>query len=705
VLAPADFATIYGLDTLYAANAAGAGQSIAIVGQSDFNDADIAAFRAQFSLTPNPPQRVLVPGTGQATQTPSDLAETELDLEWAGAVARESTVTLVFAGGAPNADVYDALIYAVEQRIAPVVSISYGRCEARFTPTDAVFAEQYGDAAALEGVTVVAATGDTGAAGCDSQSETVASRGEYVVIPASLPSVVAVGGTQFEVTSANQSMYFDGAFNALSYVPESAWNETLFDIDAGYGGLGSGGGGVSRIFAKPDWQVPYTPQDGFRDVPDISLSASSDVLPYAVSMSWTVADGDAEATQPESLTAFGGTSLSAPAFAGMLALVNEAIAESHPGGLVGLGNANPMLYALAHSPAAENAFHDVTAGDNVVPCQPGSADCPAIAPHLFGYSAGPGYDLATGLGSVDVAKLVAAWRELTPTSTTLQVEETGTTEGSPLRLTATILSSAITNKMTGSVTFYFETPADAGVSLSGMLGTVSVAPSFSTSEVGVALLTTSAPAGLNGSGVKISAFYGGDANYLASWSAPSPTSGTSTFTVCPSALSISSGQNFVFTSTGGKGPIAWTIQSDTTCDETKCSGIDAGAFVAGPRAGSATVVAIDAYESYVTAAVTVTEAGAESAVASLPCGSDGGPGPALDDSGASAAADAQADGTLADGLDAGQRLRESSSHNGGCGCATVGFELQDESVGLAGVAILAAVALARRRKSEKAPSS
>ena len=111
----------------------------------------------------------------------------------------------------------------------------------------------------------------------------------------------------------------------------------------------------------------------------------------------------------------------------------------------GLGNANPILYALANTDATRNAFHDITSGGNIVPCAPGSPDCPASAPYQFGYTAGAGYDQVTGLGSIDGANLVTALTSLAPTSTTLQIKELGATEGSPLQLTATVSSNASGN--------------------------------------------------------------------------------------------------------------------------------------------------------------------------------------------------------------------------------------------------------------------
>jgi subtilase family serine protease len=157
-LSPADFAKIYDLDSLYAAHITGAGQSIAVAERSDFNDADIAAFRTTFGLPVNQPVRILVPNSGSSVANES-LEEAELDLEWAGAVAPEATIQSVFIGNAPNSNTFDSLFYAIEQRIAPVLSTSYGSCERWFTPADASFIEEYGATASLEGMTVLGGLG------------------------------------------------------------------------------------------------------------------------------------------------------------------------------------------------------------------------------------------------------------------------------------------------------------------------------------------------------------------------------------------------------------------------------------------------------------------------------------------------------------------------------------------------------------------
>ncbi len=731
-MAPADFAKIYGLGPLYAKNITGAGQHIAIAGQTDFNDADIANFRSTFSLSTTGsmtcqgstaicPVRHLVPNSGNAFFSAGDITESELDLEWSGAVAPDATIDFVFTGDNSAGGVFDAMLYAVEQKIAPIVSVSYGGGENSLSPADAVFNESLGDAAALMGITMLAAAGDTGAADGDSQRSKAARHGEVVDWPGSIPTFVSVGGTQFQLTKANLGTYLDGNYGALGYIPESGWNETWDDEDAGVGGLGAGGGGVSTIFAKPYWQQGVTPNDNFRDVPDVALSASAEIYPYVVSYSWTVADGDAQAPQPEALTAIGGTSAAAPSFAGILALVNQALATANPSVPVGLGNANPMLYALANNTATKGAFNDITTGSNVVPCTPGTPSCPASPPYQFGYTAGPGYDQVTGNGSVNASALVTAWSALTPTTTALAVTASGMTEGSMLTLSATVASKATSNALTGDVTFYFETfDAMGNPDLSGVLGSVAITPSTSGNEGGTAQLMAKAPAGLlqadaglNG-GLKIGAIYGGDTHYLASWSALSQVTATSTLAICPASVTLEPLQTgFKFLANGGSAPIGWGIYNDSTCARETvpgpdggptrvevCSSInDAGVFTAGPAAGVAQVVAFDSNSAYTSAYVTV--AGAADGGAALPPGcqamvTDAGTDASASDSGSEQDATTELDATFND--DGGSSKNGGSS---GCGCVTAGAQEGAGGTALGGFggALLGLAAMVRRKRS------
>src|SRR6185369_2057348 len=237
-----------------------------------------------------------------------------------------------------------------------------------------------------KGITWLAAAGDSGAADCDVADK--ATTGLSVDLPGAIPEVTSVGGTEFNEGSGSYYNSSNGANggSAKSYIPERVWNDSVDD-----GAVIGGGGGKSQYFKKPSWQTgPGVPNDGARDVPDISFSASADHVGYLV-------------MSKGSMTAVGGTSASAPVFAGMVTLINQA--QVSKGLTAGLGNINPMLYSLAQS--APGAFHDTTVGDNKVPCEIGSPDC--VGGTTTGYSAGPGYDLASGLGSVDLTNLVAAW--------------------------------------------------------------------------------------------------------------------------------------------------------------------------------------------------------------------------------------------------------------------------------------------------------
>jgi MYXO-CTERM domain-containing protein len=716
-LAPADFAKIYDLGTLYTNNINGTGQHIAIAGQTEINDGDIALFRSTFGLSATGPVRHLVPNTGVSLYSENDITESELDLEWSGGVAPDATIDFVYTGDTDPGGVFDAMVYAVEQKIAPIVSVSYGSGETGLSPADAVFYESLGDSAALLGITVLIAAGDTGPTSGGGQA---ARRGLSVSYPADIPTVVSVGGSMFNLTPSS----LDSNDNALGYISESGWNETAFVEDAGAGGITAGGGGVSQVFAKPYWQIPYTPNDGFRDLPDMALSAAVYTMPYSVAYSWTSADNDGgivAVPTPLALYAVGGTSAATPSFAGILSLVNQSLLAANPSTPVGLGNVNPILYALANNAATANAFHDITTGNNIVPCQEGSPNCPTTPPYQFGYSCGVGYDQVTGLGSIDAANLVAAFTSLTPTSTTLQITAAGMTEGSQLTLNATVASSATSNSLTGDVTFYFETFDSMGnVDLTGVLGSVAITPSGSGNEGGTAQLMAKAPAGmlqadagLTGGG-KIGAIYGGDIHYLASWSALQQVTGTSNLAVCPGAITMEPYQTgFQFTASGGSAPITWSIDNDSTCARVTvpgpdggptrkelCSSIsDAGVYTAGPAAGVAQVVALDSNYAYASAYVTV--AGTADGGAPLPksCVPEAGaPEAGVSDSGMGGE-DATADATTPEMDAAEEGHGGSGGGSSGCGCVTAGADGNTLFGGLGGALLGLAVAARRRSRT------
>ena len=228
----------------------------------------------------------------------------------------------------------------------------------------------------------------------------VATKGLAVDAPASLPYVTAMGGSEFDEGSGNYwapaTSDADLPASALSYIPEKAWNDT-----SSANGIAAGGGGASAHFAKPTWQADAgVPGDMARDVPDISLSASSEHDGTLICVQGGCVTGFRDANHK--LLAAGGTSVAAPAFAGIVALINQRMNTPK-----GQGNVNPILYSMAATLPA--AFHDITTGNNRVPCEAGTPNCPSTTPMQIGYGAGVGYDQASGLGSVDAFNLVTAW--------------------------------------------------------------------------------------------------------------------------------------------------------------------------------------------------------------------------------------------------------------------------------------------------------
>jgi subtilase family serine protease len=424
-VAPADFATIYNLKALYDSGLDGTGQTIAVVGQTVINMADITSFRSAAGLPAANLQ--LVPVDNSTGTSNGDVVEADLDVEWSGAVARNAAVLYVFVGASSPKNVFDSLSFAINNKLGSVISTSYGNCEANlgtFTQTlrqDVLQANS-------QGQTVTAASGDAGAADCEVASATSATHGLAVDSPGSVPEVTAIGGSEFNGdgagavtgtapnTDATGTAFWAGTSgatdtisSALSYIPEMAWNDTTASVMAG-GGLSATGGGVSTVFAKPAWQSlnNITPADGQRDVPDVSLTASPNHDPLLICSQAFFISGKSTATSctsgfrasDGSLAAVGGTSVGAPSFAGVVALINQATQSA------GQGNINTILYDRTKMPAS--AFHDITTGDNKVPCTTGSTNCPSGTISI-GFSAGAGYDLVTGLGSVNAHTLVTSW--------------------------------------------------------------------------------------------------------------------------------------------------------------------------------------------------------------------------------------------------------------------------------------------------------
>jgi len=418
-IVPGDFATIYDLQTLYNSGINGTGQTIAIMGQTDLTtdsnpgrngtpgangqQYDVVTFRNLAglpALTTSNFQTVLVTGVTDPGIVNADVNEANLDVEWSGAVAPNANLVYVIDNPTTSNGAFGSLEWAVSNVKANVFSISYGECEPQASADKGALTTAAAQAA-TQGQTIVAPSGDSGAADCDSNSP--ATLGVAVDFPSSIPTVTAVGGTEFSADSANganpsvPTPYWAGWTtstppdtnpSALAYIPETAWNDFTITTPS----LSASGGGVSSFFPQPAWQTGLGLPTG-RNVPDISFTASAEHDGYLVCSQSSCVNGYRDATN--SFNVIGGTSAPTPSFAGIVALINQKLGAAQ-------GNINPQLYTQATN--APWAFHDVTTGNNMVACTTGTGCTNGV----LGYSAGPGYDLVTGLGSLDVDVLLNA---------------------------------------------------------------------------------------------------------------------------------------------------------------------------------------------------------------------------------------------------------------------------------------------------------
>ncbi|MCU1263350.1 MAG: hypothetical protein JWO80_6235 [Bryobacterales bacterium] len=485
LVTPADLATIYDLNAAFAAGYTGQGQTIALIEDSDlFSTNDWNTFRSTLGLagyTSGSLTTVHPAPTGGRTNCADpgvvgpDDGEAIIDAEWASAAAPNAAIQV--AACASSSTTFGGLI-ALQNLInsstpPQIVSMSFGECETGNGATsNAAFNAAYQQAVA-EGASIFVAAGDEGGASCDAGG-VAATHGIAVSAFASTPYNVAVGGTDFNDTLQGTNNTYWGTSNsstygsALSYIPEIPWNDScaggLLAAYAGYltgygangycgssdaetsGTLavaaGSGGpsgcatgtpasnlivGGTCQGYAKPSWQagVAGLPNDGVRDIPDVSLFAGDGIWGhYYVECFSDVANGGAKCTgAPINWSGAGGTSFGAPILAGIQALVNQKMGAPQ-------GNPNPVYYKLAASSVAASVFHNITAGDIAVNCS-GGWNCFGIAFEARGrsvslfdgngglssssqaytpaFGAASGWNFATGIGSVDAYNLILNW--------------------------------------------------------------------------------------------------------------------------------------------------------------------------------------------------------------------------------------------------------------------------------------------------------
>jgi subtilase family serine protease len=459
-LGPYDFAAIYNVLPLWNSGIDGTGQVIAIAQNTNLNLQDVRNFRALFGLPANDP-RIIVNGADPGITDPDSEMEADLDVQWSGAVAKNAAVDLVVsASGATDGAILSAQ-YVLDNNFASIMSLSFGQCELFIGAAGNQGVNQLWQQAAALGITVTVASADQGSATCDFDVP-FATNGLAVNGLASTPYNVAVGGTDFnDFLNANQFWNFTNTAttqsSAKGYIPETSWNDsctngqlTLFGFSSnpetncnnpqlqqfGLLSVTGGGGGASNCTAptgvtpstcaggypKPTWQTGTgVPNDGVRDLPDVSLFAGNGFAGSAYIVCQSDQDPGGQACNLNSpyvdFMAVGGTSAASPAFAGIMAMVNQKTGSRQ-------GNANPILYQLAAgagasctssaTPGGSCIFNDVVVGTNAMPCLSGSPNCTVSTSSdpigvLSGYNTTAGFDLATGLGSVNATNLVNDW--------------------------------------------------------------------------------------------------------------------------------------------------------------------------------------------------------------------------------------------------------------------------------------------------------
>jgi subtilase family serine protease len=481
-IVPGDLETIYNLNPLFSGGTTGAGQTVVVVEDTDMKPADWGTFRSTFGLSGYTSGTLTIahpdcsdPGIN------GDSFEATIDAEWASAAAPNAAIKMISCPSTyPTFGGLIAIQNLLNSKVAPpaIMSMSYGLCEEVTPPAQRAEFNSAFQQAVSEGVSVFVSAGDANAAGCDRGSEE-AIAGITITGWGETPYNVSVGGTDFSDLytalegGAPQSTYWNSTNSptyesALSYVPEIPWNNScasvlvatvegysttygsdgfcnssagasFLDIIGGSGGpstcaTGSVAGKDCQGYAKPSWQnVLGNPNDGVRDIPDVSLFASNNFWSHYYVSCYSL-EGASCAGAPSTWAGAGGTSFSSPILAGIQALVNEKNGSYQ-------GNPNVVYYALASAEYGDSGnsacnsslgngvastcvFYDVTLGDMDVPCE-GFRDCytpsgtiGVLSTSNFSYEPAygttTGWDFATGIGTVNAQNLVNQWSSVAP---------------------------------------------------------------------------------------------------------------------------------------------------------------------------------------------------------------------------------------------------------------------------------------------------
>jgi subtilase family serine protease len=347
---PAQIRNAYAIQPLIDAGRDGSGEIITIIDafQNPTMASDLTTFDSTFNL-PSPPAFTTIAPFGLTAFDPHNANEVgwgfeiALDVEWAHAVAPGATIVLALAPSDADADIVATERYVINNNIGNVISMSFGEGEQCMDPALQAAEHSLFDAATARGVSLFASSGDQGAAQYCTDPNSLF---KGVSIPASDPDVTGVGGTQLVAD-----------LSTGAYQSESVWNEPAYGV--------AGGGGFSVLYPRPAFQNRVLGAGSMRGVPDVAYSAALD--------GGVIVADRSTFSKNEFWIAYG-TSAGTPQWAAIVAIADQAAGRS-------LGNVDAALYKLG-----AGDFHDITTGNN---------DFPPIS----GYSAQPGWDAASGLGS------------------------------------------------------------------------------------------------------------------------------------------------------------------------------------------------------------------------------------------------------------------------------------------------------------------
>jgi len=565
-VSPGDIAKIYNIPAQ--TKPTGTAPSIGVLSDSNVNVARITSYDTVFGLSAAAPT-IVVDGADPGLTT--DALTTTEELELLSAVAPYATVNLYAAASSDYDTGLDfAAVRAVGDDVVNIIDFGFLNCESNLSVAGNQFVSVIWEQAAAQGQTVISATGDAGATACDipggSEGQETSSNGLAVNGWASTPYNTAVGGTDFYYTGAAPATNYWNTANsgtpaftsAKGVIPQQPWNdsdeatdqtqETPTPLYAGGGGASSLGLNGTSGYAVPSWQATELGTNATtRAVPDLSLFAG-DALNSSRYLLCFASTDCANGTSSTFTTA-GGTAAAASVFAGIVAQIVQNDSAQ--------GNINPGLYTLAAANTSNSfasttaVFFDITAGTNYIAC---SADCTngqsitvnGNTATYIGYTAGAGYDLASGLGTINATNLISKWAninsETAPGTVTLGVYSA--LPGSPLSSGATITH--------GATTYFSATVAANGKGTP--TGDVAIlSTDIQASNKAIDRVTLSSGTGSDANGVQLpggtytlSAHYAGDTNYAPANS----TAFTITVNAEPSEVTIMSATTQAVTSTG-----------------------------------------------------------------------------------------------------------------------------------------------------------